>query len=126
MCTTATQVVGETQLDFFAAWSGVVLQEMNRCHDDATQAVTTLPGIFIQNRLLDNMQSVPLGETLYSFNTGRSNFRYCLRTGIFQLVIHQNSATATLFQTTSVSRAHHAEPSQHVQQRSFRVRLYVL
>lgn len=70
MCATATQVVDETPLDFFAVRFGVVLQEMNRRHDDATEAVATLPGIFIQNRLLDNMQSVPLGETLYRFNTG--------------------------------------------------------
>ena len=64
MCATSTQVVGQCLLDLLVGGLFIGSYQRRRLHDHPVDAITTLHGLFVDERLLQRMWFIWRTETL--------------------------------------------------------------
>src|SRR5712672_3307478 len=73
MCATSTQVVGQCLLDLLVGGLFIGSYQCRRLHDHPVDAITTLHGLFVDERLLQRMGFVGCTETLERHDVSASD-----------------------------------------------------
>jgi hypothetical protein len=109
MCAAAAEMPVEGGDDVAAAGRGIAVEQRLGRHDDAAQAIATLPRLLIEEGLLQGMRP---GRRAQAFDGGDLAFGHradFARAGVDGLAVDQHHAAAALLQPAAVARAHQAE-----------------